>query len=144
MQHSNHSIIISIRDLGYTIHQIRAHWHELLATGKPIQIAEFPGVDFTQTIFEGQSLMSLILDMMDTIQEQKRIAVRQRQAAGIQRARDKGIRLGRRPLDIPLQFETVCERIDSGKLSVTAASRELGVDYKTVKKWLKDREGEEA
>lgn len=142
--HSNNSIIISIRDLGISVQQMKGSWNDLVASGKKVYICEFPDVDFTQHIVEGHSLMSLILDMMDRLHEQKRLAVRHRQAMGIQRAREKGVRLGRKPLDIPLQFAEVCTRIDNGKLTVTAASRELGVDYKTVKKWLKYRKQEEA
>ena len=144
MQHSNDSIIISIRDLGHTIPHIKRHWQVLLDSGKPIQITEFPGVDFTTLIIEGHSLMSLILDMMEKIQEQKREAVRHKQAVGIQRAREKGIRLGRRPLAIPEQFFTFLPLIQEGNMTITAASRILGVDYKTVKKWLRAREEEEA
>lgn len=157
MEHYNHNFdvqfnpdisdcFITMTHLGNTIEQMKRHWTSLHLQGQSVFLTEFPTVDVNQIVdpSTGLTLMDFTLDILAMVQEQRRQAVRKKQAQGIQKARAKGIRLGRRPLEIPEQFFTFLPLIQQGNMTITAASRILAVDYKTVRKWvsMQERMGE--
>lgn len=70
--------------------------------------------------------------------DQSRQYKKRRQAEGIAEARSRGIKLGRRPKEIPEDFESVRRQWEKGEISVTAAARMLHVDIRTFRKWAED------
>lgn len=50
--------------------------------------------------------------------------------------RERGVKPGRKALSIPEDFSSVRKEIKEGKISQRAASKKLGVDRKTLKKWM--------
>lgn len=135
-----HCTHISISDLGTSTAQMKESWLKLYSLGQPIFLSEFPHIDICQVIDEqaGLSLMEFVLDVVAVLQEQQRAIAKEKQAIGIQLARDRGVRLGRKPLEIPFQFKELLPMLQQKKLTIKAATSILGVDYKTIKKWMTD------
>ena len=50
--------------------------------------------------------------------------------------RERGVKPGRKALSIPENFSSVRKEIEEGKISQRAAAKKLGVDRKTLKKWI--------
>ena len=92
----------------------------------------------------GKVVAQLMLTLMSYMAETERDNIRQRQAEGIAAARLKGVHLGRKPKEIPEEFENVKTLWEEGECSATAAARRLGVDFHTFKKWVAMCVGEES
>lgn len=69
--------------------------------------------------------------------DQSRQYKKRKQAEGIAQARRNGVRLGRKPREIPKEFESVRLRWDRGELSARSAADVLGVDPNTFLKWAR-------
>ena len=67
-----------------------------------------------------------------------------KEVAQLMLTRLKGVHLGRRPKEIPEEFENVKTLWEEGECSATAAARRLGVDFHTFKKWVATCMGEES
>lgn len=63
---------------------------------------------------------------------------KQKQAEGIAKARSKGVRLGRKPKDVPKDFENIRLQWDRGEISARHAARSLHVDPNTFRKWVRE------
>ena len=73
--------------------------------------------------------------------DQSRQYKRQKQAEGIAEARRRGIRLGRKPKDIPKEFEKIRLQWDRGEISARHAASTLHVDPNTFRKWVREGRG---
>ena len=61
----------------------------------------------------------------------ERELISQRQAEGIAAAKRKGRKFGRPQLEIPDQFEMICQRCYAGKISTRKAAKILGMSHST-------------
>lgn len=136
----NHKTI-SIFDLGNQASDMLKNWKELKESDIHVSLKEFPDIDFTQMI-EDKQLMELILEFVLLIEINKKVLAKQKQAKGIEEARRKGIKLGRREKEIPENFEEICQRVVTKKMTLKKATEILKVDYKTYRKWERLRKGE--
>lgn len=73
----------------------------------------------------GRVIAEMMLTLMSYVAETERENIRQRQAEGIAAARQKGVRLGRKPKEIPEEFEAVRALWEAGTYSATAAARKM-------------------
>lgn len=128
--------IISIFNLGVTGEQILHKWKEWNTEGIQVSLKEFPAIDLYQTI-DNKPLMEVILEFAILMETNKKQLAKQRQAEGIAKARENGIKLGRREKEIPVNFTNVYKGVIAKKISIKKATEMLDVDYKTYRKWVK-------
>lgn len=131
-------VITSLDVLGNDCYELIDRWRELTIVKKAgIIVLELP---LSNTGIEEEALGKVVaritLGVMQHF-DQSRQYKKQRQAEGIARARQKGIPLGRKPKEIPREFESVRLRWDRGELSARRAADMLGVDTGTFRKWVK-------
>lgn len=127
---------ISIFDLGINGEEMLQKWKELNTQDMQISLMEFPNVDFYQTI-DDKPLMEIILEFAIVTEQNKKILAKQRQAEGIAKARENGIKLGRKEKVIPENFVELYQQVIAKKITMKKATEILEVDYKTYKKWIK-------
>jgi len=90
-------------------------------------------------IAEGQEWViemvnNILIEVLGTIAEQERQAIRQRQAEGIAAAKDRGAYRGRKSIDKPDNWESVIEDWKSGKITATKAIELTGTKRTTFYK----------
>lgn len=129
--------IKSIFDFGITAKEMLVTWKELKKSNKKIILQEFPDVDLYQIIsnVDGLDILEFTLQVFNDIEIKKREKAKAKQAEGIAKARQMGITLGRRPLSIPNNFEHIYKQVLEKQITISSATKMLGVDYKTYKKW---------
>lgn len=133
--HSDTTITISIFDLGKSAEEMLENWLLLKKKGIAVTLSQFPDIDFYVNV-DGRELMEVILGFFILIEKQKKSIIKEKQAQGIAKARKRGIRLGRRPKEIPENFMELYQSVQNHEISLTKATHLLGVDYKTFKKWI--------
>jgi len=90
--------------------------------------SELPASDIQ--LSEGQIapfISELVLQILESASQAKRENRKQRQAEGIAAAKAKGVKFGREPKPLPLNFPQVAFRWRNGELSMRAAARECGM-----------------
>ena len=70
---------------------------------------------------------NILIEVMSSIAEQERIAIRQRQKEGIEAAKKKGKHLGRPVIAIPERFPEVYENWKGGRITAVYAMKNLGL-----------------
>lgn len=140
----NDTLVITNLDvLGSDCYELMDRWRELTIVKRAgIIVLELP---LSNTGIEedvlGKVIARITLGVMQHF-DQSRQYKKRKQAEGIARARQNGIPLGRKPKEIPREFESVRLRWDKGEISARSAADILGVDAGTFRKWVKIRAGE--
>ena len=83
---------------------------------------------------------NILIEVLGTIAEQERVTIRQRQREGINTAKAKGKHLGRPPVKIPDNWDTVMAQWQAGTITAREAMRRTGLKkssfYQQVKQDL--------
>lgn len=79
----------------------------------------------------GTLIADLVLQIFAYVAQTEREFIHQRQAEGIAAAKAKGRRFGRKPLDTPEAFETICSECSSGAISTREAAEKLNMRHST-------------
>ena len=91
-----------------------------------------------------QLLGGLVSELFLTAaKERQRAERRRRQAEGIEAARLRGVKLGRRPKEILPGFEELYRKWVEGTCSARLAAKTLGISSHTFRKWADERLEEE-
>jgi len=69
----------------------------------------------------------LVLQILSSVSQNRQEERKQRQAEGIAAAKAKGVKFGRDPKPLPINFPQVAFRWRNGELSMRAAARECGM-----------------
>ena len=77
----------------------------------------------------GKFIADLVLQILSYVAQIERENIRQRQAEGIQIAKEKGVRFGRPAMDYPANFEIVYQLWSAHKISQREAGRQLGISH---------------
>lgn len=129
-------IIDSVKSMGDCFLKIQIMWDVLSKKKVDLYIIDFP---LYATIPNGslteKEITQFAIESYLYIREIEKMANREKQALGIKRAREKGIKLGRRELTIPKEFDDIYIRWKEGNITTREATNKLKVDYKTFKKW---------
>lgn len=133
-------VIKSIDRLGRDFDEILEQWRIITKEKRAgIIVLDMPILNTgLQSDLLGRVIAEMMLTLMSYMAETERENIRQRQAEGIAAARLRGVRLGRRPLKIPEEFEEVRLLWEEGIYSATMAARTLGVDRHTFMKWVRN------
>ena len=126
-------IVKSIDRLGRNYQEIMEQWRVITKEkGADICIQDMPLLDTTKTKdLLGTFISDIVLQLLSFVAENERDNIRQRQAEGIAAARARGVRFGRRRIQVPDEFAYVAEQWEVGGISATVAANELGMSRDT-------------
>ena len=130
-------VIKSIDRLGRNYDEILKQWRlitkeiqaDVLVVDMPLLDTRTQGRDLTGTF-----IADLVLQILSYVAQTEREAIKQRQAEGIAAAKARGVKFGRKPIELPPEFETVCMAHSHGELSVRAAAHQLGISKTTFQR----------
>lgn len=132
-------IIKSIDRLGRNYNEILNQWQYITKKLKvDILVLDMKLLDTRQKEgnLTGIFISDLVLQILAYVAETERESIRQRQREGIASAKEKGKQLGRKPIEMPREFEQVCEQYIEGKISIRKAARQLGISHSTFHRRL--------
>ena len=136
-------VIKSIDRLGRNYEEILEQWR-LLTKEKAVDIVvlDMPLLDTRRSRdLTGTLIADIVLQLLSYVAQTEREFIRQRQAEGIEAAKARGVRFGRRPMKRPPQFAELKERWEKGEISARQAARELEITHRTFLLWAKERNG---
>lgn len=133
-------VIKSLDRLGRNFDEILEQWRFITVEKQAgIIIFDIPLLGGLSKDLMGRVVAQLMLTLMSYMAETERVNIRQRQAEGIEAARLRGVRLGRRPKEVAPEFEELYIQWKGGACSARAAGRKLGVSSHTFRKWADAR-----
>ena len=132
-------IVKSIDRLGRNYTEILEQWRIITKSKRAaIVILDMPLLDTRQNRdLTGQLIADIVLQLLSYVAQTEREFIRQRQAEGISAAKERGVRFGRGPAEVPLEFPLVYREWRTKKLGSRAAAERLGVSQTTFLKWAK-------
>lgn len=83
----------------------------------------------------GTLIADIVLQLLSYVAQTEREFIRQRQAEGIEAAKNRGVKFGRKSKEIPREFETVYKLWSEKKISAREAGRRLNVSHNTFIEW---------
>ena len=133
-------VIKSIDRLGRNYEEILEQWR-LLTKEKAIAIVvlDMPLLDTRQgRDLTGTLIADIVLQLLSYVAQTEREFIHQRQAEGIAAAKARGVHFGRKSMERPVGFATVCKQWESGSLSARSAASRLGITHQTFMKWVRE------
>ena len=126
-------VVKSIDRLGRNYKEILEQWSHLTKTvGAAIVVLDMPLLDTRQgRDLTGTLIADIVLQLLSYVAETERQNIRQRQAEGIAAAKLRGTQFGRKPIQLPADFDRLAGLWQQGEISSRDASRRLGISYQT-------------
>lgn len=93
----------------------------------PTSMLDFP----PEQAWIGDMVNNILIEVLGTIAEQERITTRQRQTEGIIAARKRGVKFGRKPIPLPLNWNEVITIWKNGEITARETMRRTGVSHAT-------------
>ena len=112
------------------------HW--MRDNGIQLRIADIPLSVQEHDEKSQQFLSDLMFEVFDATILKEREQRRQKQSEGIRAAQEKGVHIGRKPMERGAEFETLKQQWQRGEVSLREAGRRLGVSHQTFKKWVEE------
>ena len=133
-------IIKSIDRLGRNYDEILEQWRIITKEKRvAVVVLDIPLLDTRQgKDLTGTLIADIVLQLLSYMAQLEREFILQRQAEGIAAAKDRGVRFGRRPLERPVNFESVVQEWKSGQLSSRSAALKLNISHTTFLRWSKE------
>ncbi len=125
-------VIKSIDRLGRAYESIKDEFEDITSKGIHIHVLDMPILNTDQTITEGLTskfIIDLVLSVLSYVAEQERAFIKQRQAEGIQSAKKRNVKFGRRDLD-PKKLAEAKKLTDKG-MSVKQACVIAGISRRS-------------
>ena len=116
------------------------HW--MRDNGIQLRIADIPLSVQEHDEKSQQFLSDLMFEVFDATILKEREQRRQKQSEGIRAAQEKGVHIGRKPMERGAEFETLKQQWQRGEVSLREAGRRLGVTHQTFKKWVEEDHSE--
>lgn len=132
----------SIDRLGRNYEDIIEQWRIITKEiGADIVVIDMPLLDTRKgKDLVGTLIADIVLQLLSFVAQSERESIRQRQAEGIAVAKARGVRFGRRCIQVPKAFDKIYWQWKKEEISAREASRRLNVDFKTFKKWCFQRD----
>ena len=132
--------IKSIDRLGRNYADLNEQWRIITKEkGADIVVIDMPLLDTRrEKNLLGTLISDIVLALFSYVAEHERLNIRQRQAEGIEAAKARGVRFGRKPMERPAEFETVYGLWSAGKMSARKAAARIGVSHQTFLKWTSE------
>ena len=141
MKNGDTLIIKSIDRLGRNYDEILEQWRILTKEkGISIVVLDMPLLDTSQAKdLTGTLIADIVLQLLSYVAQTEREFIRQRQAEGIAAAKARGVRFGRKAMEIPEKFEGCWELWRQGQISSRRAAEMLQVSQSTFMRWAKNK-----
>lgn len=136
-------VIKSIDRLGRNYQEILEQWRTITKEiGADIQVLDMPllNTNSSRSDLTGIFVADLVLQILAYVAETERAFIRQRQAEGIEAARQKGIRFGCRKKEMPEEFEKYYQLWVQGRISLREAATMMNVSYSTFYRRCMERD----
>jgi DNA invertase Pin-like site-specific DNA recombinase len=127
-------IVKSIDRLGRNYSEILNQWSYITKTLQAdILVIDMPLLDTRskEGDLTGVFVADLVLQILAYVAQTERDFIHQRQAEGIAAAKAKGVKFGRKPVELPEEFEEVCQQWQERKISSRQAAATLGMSHTT-------------
>lgn len=140
MKQGDTLVVKSIDRLGRNYNEIQEQWRmitkeknvDIVVLDMPLLDTRRKEDDITQVF-----IADLVLQILSYVAQVERENIRQRQAEGIAAAKARGVRFGRKRLEIHPEFEKYKEMYQNGEISARKAAEKLGVAHSTFLNWNK-------
>lgn len=129
----------SIDRLGRNYEEIIEQWR-LITKDKKVDIVvlDMPLLDTRRDKdLMGTLISDIVLQLLSYVAQTERELIRQRQAEGIAAARQRGVKFGRPPKEIPISFDEISRQYLSSQITSRAAAAACGVPQTTFLRWVK-------
>jgi DNA invertase Pin-like site-specific DNA recombinase len=127
--------ITSIDRLGRNYEEIQSQWRILTRDMKvDILVLDMPLLDTRRDKdLLGTFIADLVLQVLSFVAHSERENIRKRQAEGIAAAKVSGVRFGREPKPLPVNFARICEFWRKGRISATEGAKRCGMARSTFR-----------
>lgn len=134
-------VVKSIDRLGRNYEEILEQWRYITKElGASIVVLDMPLLDTRKDRdLTGILIADIVLQLLSYVAETERTFIRQRQAEGIQAAKERGVRFGRKPQPRPKRFEELYWEWQQGRISARTAAKELKIDHTTFLRWANEK-----
>ena len=116
------------------------HW--MRDNGIQLRIADIPLSVQEHDEKSQQFLSDLMFEVFDATILKEREQRSQKQSEDIRAAQEKGVHIGRKPMERGAEFEALKQQWQRGEVSLREAGRRLGVTHQTFKKWVEEPEAD--
>lgn len=126
-------VVKSIDRFGRNYDEIIQQWG-LLTKEREIAIVvlDMPLLDTREgRDLTGKLIADIVLQVLSYVAQVERENIRQRQAEGIAAAKARGVKFGRRRIELPESFLELAELWQNGAVTASAASEALGISRRT-------------
>ena len=132
--------IKSIDRLGRSYGEILEQWRMLTSEkGVDIVVLDMPLLDTRRgKDLMGTFLSDIVLQVLSFVAENERENIHQRQAEGIEAAKERGVRFGRPSVPAPEDFPGIVAQWETGRLSLAEALRQTGLSNRTFYRRLRE------
>ena len=132
-------VVKSIDRLGRNYTEILEQWGMVTKQRRAaIVVLDMPLLDTRQgRDLTGTLIADIVLQLLSYVAQTERDNIRQRQAEGIAEAMERGVRFGRRPLDLPEDFRRTALLWQDGMISSRKAALKLGISHQTFLRRVK-------
>ena len=130
--------VSSLYCLSYLIMGLADELHWMRDNGIQLRIADIPLSVQEHDEKSQQFLSDLMFEVFDATILKEREQRSQKQSEGIRAAQEKGVHIGRKPMERGAEFETLKQQWQRGEVSIREAGRKLGVTHQTFKKWVEE------
>ena len=133
-------VIKSIDRLGRNYNMIINEWRDITLNIKAdIKVIDMPLLDTTQhKDLLGNFISDLILQVLSYVAEQERTFIKQRQREGIDIAKTKGVKFGRKRIERPTDWSEVIKRWNNNEITAREAMKLLDLKQSTFYKLVSE------
>lgn len=134
-------VIKSIDRLGRNYDEILGQWrHITKEKNVDIVVLDMPLLDTRKSNdLTGTLIADIVLQLLSYVAQTEREFIRQRQEEGIQAAKARGVKFGRKPMKRPPEFNDLCSQYESGQVSARKAAQIIGVTHRTFLNWVRSK-----
>ena len=133
-------VIKSIDRLGRNYNMIINEWRDITLNIKAdIKVIDMPLLDTTKhKDLLGNFISDLILQVLSYVAEQERTFIRQRQREGIDIAKSKGVKFGRKRIEYPSNWNEVIYKWKNNEITARKSMELLGLKQTTFYKLVRE------
>ena len=131
-------VIKSIDRLGRNYEEILSQWR-LLTKQKQVDIIvlDMPLLNTRQSRdLTGIVISDIVLQLLSYVAQTEREFTRQRQSEGIEAAKSRGVKFGRRQIERPPNYREIKKSWQNGELTAQQAADYIGISRTTFFKWV--------
>lgn len=136
-------IIKSIDRLGRNYAEILEQWHVITRVKQAdIYVIDFPLLDTRKkdNDLTGTFIADLVLQILSYVAQTEREFIHQRQAEGIAAAQQRGVKFGRKPLNLPEAFYDAKDKYENGQISYRQAAELCGMSVSSFYRYCQNKQ----